>query len=147
MKNLFLLALAMMTFAGISYAQEQDNKEELVISGRILNMHQQYTKVLIIEGYSEIDTIATVHLDSKNGKFELPPLDVSKDYTIIFTHGDRVKTLYVISAGPDAIATYYMKLLVDMDFDYGEGSILGSAEYNDSKDYYKMYYSYALKKR
>ena len=147
MKNL-LLVLAVL-LSTVSFSQIDATKDQLVIKGRILNMHQKYTKVLIIEGYSEIDTIATIHLNSKNGKFELPPLDVTKDYTIVFIHGNRVKTLYVVAAGPDAISTYFMKLIVDMDFVYSGDSSdnLGSAEYNDRIDGYKMYYSYSLKKK
>ena len=145
MKNLLLVLLSVLSFGAI--AQVDSTKDQLIISGRILNMHQKYTKVLIIEGYSEADTIHTIHLNKKNGKFELPSLDVTKDYTIVFIHGDRIKSLYVVAAGPDAVATYFMKLTVDMDFDYGDGDVLGSAEYNDRRDAYKMYYSYSLKKR
>ncbi len=148
MKKLLLVLLAVVSFGAM--AQDVDTtKDQLVIKGRILNMHQKYTKVLIIEGYSEIDTIATVHLSGNNGKFELPPLDTKKDYTIVFIHGSRIKTLYAVSAGPDALATYFMKIVVDMNFSYSGGAEdnLGSVEYNDKRDTYKMYYSYSLKKK
>ena len=70
-----------------STAQENEEEDFLNIRGRMLNMTQKYTKVLIIKGYGEVDTISTVHLNKRNGKFELPPLEIHKDYTIVFIHG------------------------------------------------------------
>ena len=94
-----------------------------------------------------MDTIHTIHLSNRKGKFELPPLNVRKNYTIVFKHGSRVKTLYVSSAGPEAMSTYYMKLSIDMLVDYGGGDIMGSAEYVSKKDKYKVYTSQSLKNK
>ena len=125
----------------LSFSQGSD---ELVISVKLQNKTTDYTKVLIIEGYGEVDTIQTMHV--YDSKFNLPPLDVRKDYTIVFINNSQVNSLYVVSAGAGAVETYTLKLLVDMNFVDDTGTI-GSVEYLESRDGYKTFYSYALKKR
>lgn len=146
MKNLFLLALSLLMWEGIAIAQTEVDAQvdQLIIKGRMLNMSTKYTKVLIIKGYDEVDTIHTIHLTTKNGKFELPPLDVHTNYTIVFSHDGIIKTLYLVGAGPDAIATYYMKITLDM---FSNRDATSSVEYHEGRDVFRRYDSQALKSR
>jgi len=137
-KVLMLALIAIVTVSAT--AQEHEKPDYLVIKGKFLDMSAKYTKILIFEGSeASNDTVRTIHCNKP--KFELPSLNVHKDYTIVFVHDGKTKSIYIAAARRDAIAVYYMRLLVSWDFG-DEDNNLGVAEYNSNKDKYVMTYSW-----
>ena len=141
MKQVRIVMLALMAIVSFStYGQENEQDDWLVIKGKFIDQTARYTKILIIHGdQNSTDTIQTVHCNKS--KFELPPLNVHHDYTLVFTHDGKTKSLYISAAGRDAIAVYYMRLMVSWDFGDKDNN-LGVAEYNSNRDKYVMTYTW-----
>lgn len=145
MKNLFALALTALLLVGINgvNAQEITTKNSFIqVDVKMFDMYSPYTKILIVEGYEEIDTIQTMHVNDH--KVSLPPLSTNKNYTIVFMHDNKMKSLYIVGSNYNSNETAQVDIKIYWNF-YSE--VVGSIEYNEDKEKFKHYSSSALRQR